>query len=111
MNTKAMNTNKSHTITVTDNRDASRFEAHDDKTLAGFADYIRTEKLVAFVHTDVDPSYEGRGVGSQLARAGMESVRADQIQALAVCPFISAWLSRHPEYADLNYRSASRVTD
>ena len=111
MNTKAINTDESRAIVVTDNRDASRFEAYDDKKLAGFADYIRTEQLVAFVHTEVDPSYEGQGVGAKLARAGMESVRADHLQALPVCPFISGWLSRHPEFADLSYRSASRVTD
>ncbi|MCX6464207.1 MAG: GNAT family N-acetyltransferase [Pseudonocardiales bacterium] len=98
-------------ITVTENRAANRFEARDGETLAGFADYLRTAELVAFVHTEVDPAFEGRGVGSLLARAGIESVRADGLRVLAVCPFIAGWLSRHPQYADLEYRAVSTVTD
>lgn len=98
-------------ITVTDNRTASRFEARDGETLAGFAAYIRAPELVAFVHTEVDPAFEGRGVGSLLARAGVESVQADGLRVLAVCPFIAGWLVRHPQFAHLEYRSASRVTD
>ena len=64
-------------ITVTDNRSANRFEARDGETLAGFAAYLRTSTLVAFVHTEVDPAFEGRGVGSLLAREGIESVQAE----------------------------------
>lgn len=98
-------------ITVIENRAANRFETRDGETLAGFADYLRTAELVAFVHTEVDPAFEGRGVGSLLARAGIESVRADGLRVLAVCPFIAGWLSRHPQYADLEYRAVSTVTD
>lgn len=98
-------------ITVTDNRAATRFEARDGETLAGFADYLRTSELVAFVHTEVDPAFEGRGVGSLLARAGIEATQADGLRVLAVCPFIAGWLARHPHYADLEYRAASTVTD
>lgn len=98
-------------ITVTDNRAANRFEARDGETLAGFADYLRTPELVAFVHTEVDPAFEGRGVGSLLARTAVESVQADGLRVLAVCPFIAGWLVRHPRYAGLEYRAASTVTD
>ena len=98
-------------ITVTDNRSANRFEARDGETLAGFAAYLRTSTLVAFVHTEVDPAFEGRGVGSLLAREGIESVQAEGLQVLAVCPFIAGWLARHPQYAHLEYRAVSTVTD
>lgn len=98
-------------ITVTDNRTANRFEARDGDALAGFADYLRTPELVAFVHTEVDPAFEGRGVGSRLARAGIESVQAEGLRVLAVCPFIAGWLARHPQYAHLEHRAASTVTD
>lgn len=98
-------------IVVTDNRAANRFEARDGETLAGVAEYARTSQLVAFVHTEVDAAFEGKGVGSALAREGIASVRADGLRVLAVCPFIAGWLARHPEFADLEYRAASRVTD
>jgi predicted GNAT family acetyltransferase len=98
-------------ITVSDHRAANRFEAHEGETLAGFAAYTRTAELVAFLHTEVDPAFEGRGVGSALARHAIEAVQAEGLRVLAVCPFVSGWLARHPEFADLEYRSTSRVTD
>lgn len=98
-------------ITVTDNRAASRVEAHEGDALAGFATYVRTAELVAFVHTEVDPAFEGRGVGSLLARAGIDSAGEEGLRVLAVCPFIAGWMTRHPEYAHLEYRAASTVTD
>jgi hypothetical protein len=98
-------------ITVTDHRAANRFEARDGETLAGFADHLRTSELVAFVHTEVDPAFGGRGVGSLLARTGIESAQADGLRVLAVCPFIAGWLARHPQYAHLEYRAVSTVAD
>jgi uncharacterized protein len=78
---------------------------------AGRADYIRTGELVAFVHTEVSPEFEGMGVGSALARAAVELVQEAGLKLLPVCPFIAGWLDRHPEYDGLRYRAASRVTD
>jgi predicted GNAT family acetyltransferase len=98
-------------IVVTDNRSANRFEARDGETLAGFAQYARTSELLAFVHTEVDPAFEGRGVGSSLAREGIASAQAEGLRVLAVCPFVAGWLARHPELAHLEYRAASKVTD
>jgi hypothetical protein len=90
---------------------ANRFETHEGETLAGFATYTRTAELVAFLHTEVDPAFEGRGVGSELARGAIEAVQAEGLRVLAVCPFVSGWLARHPQYSHLEYRSSSRVTD
>ena len=94
-------------ITVTDNRTANRFEAREGETLAGFAAYLRTQELVAFVHTEVDPAFEGRGVGSLLAREGIESVQAEGLRVLAVCPFIAGWLVRQATSAEVVYEIAS----
>ena len=63
-------------------------------------------------HTEVDPAYEGQGVGGALARAAMDDVRARQVTALVICPFILSWIRRHREYTDLLYGAPpSRVTD
>ncbi|MFI6288373.1 GNAT family N-acetyltransferase [Streptomyces sp. NPDC051018] len=98
-------------IEISDSSSAHRYEARIDGQLAGFADYMRTKELIAFVHTEVDPSYEGRGVGSALARAALDAARTDGLKVLAVCPFISGWMARHPEYQDLAYQNSSRVND
>lgn len=58
------------TVKVIDVPGARRYEARmdGDSAVAGFAEYIRTTELIAFVHTEVAPEHEGKGVGSELVR-------------------------------------------
>ena len=89
---------------VTDNLAARRFEAHIDGRLAGFAEYQLTEDLVVFTHTEVDPAFEGQGVGSAIARYALDQLLAGGTRkALPVCPFIKGWIERHPEYLAVTY--------
>ncbi|HQF02512.1 MAG TPA: GNAT family N-acetyltransferase [Phycicoccus sp.] len=91
-------------IDVTDNKDQDRFEARLDGELAGFAEYKLTSDLIVFTHTEVDPAFEGKGVGSALARHALDDVRErGNLKVLATCPFIKAWIGKHPEYIELLY--------
>ncbi|MDX2705311.1 GNAT family N-acetyltransferase [Streptomyces sp. PA03-6a] len=96
---------------VTDTPGARRYEAHVGGRLAGFATYIRTPEMIAFLHTEVDPEFEGRGVGSALARHALDEAREHGQSVLAACPFIAGWIAHHPEYEDLEYRPRSTVSD
>ncbi|GAA2135245.1 GNAT family N-acetyltransferase [Kitasatospora kazusensis] len=98
-------------ITIQDATTGRRFEAWIDGELAGFAEYMRGEALVVYPHTVVEPAFEGRGVGGALARAALDDARARDLPVLATCPFIKAWMVKHPEYADLAYENRSRVAD
>ncbi len=62
-----------------------------------------------FLHTEIDSTYEGQGVGSLLARAALADVRASGRRAVAVCPFIAAYLKRHPEEADIVDRATPAI--
>lgn len=82
----------------------NRYEASLDDELAGFADYILTDGLVTFTHTEIDPKFEGRGVGSALVRSALDDVRnRGGLKVLPICPFVKAWMLKHPEYQDLLY--------
>ncbi|WP_182526767.1 GNAT family N-acetyltransferase [Nocardioides dongkuii] len=84
------------------NRDQQRYEAHVDGELAGFAEYVVDGDRVVFTHTEVDDRFEGQGVGSAIARAGLDDVRAqDGRSVVPRCEFIRGWIDKHPEYADL----------
>ncbi|AEW94529.1 MULTISPECIES: GNAT family N-acetyltransferase [Streptomycetaceae] len=96
---------------VTDVPAAHRFEARVGGDLAGFASYLRSAGLIAFVHTEVDPAYEGRGVGSALVRGGLDTARAAGLRVVPVCPFVASWIEGHPGYRELVYENRSRVTD
>jgi len=89
-------------VVVTDVPAETRFEARStDGQLLGVAVYVRERGAIVFTHTEVDESVEGRGVGSQLARGALDQVRAAGGSVVALCPFISAYIARHAEYADL----------
>ncbi len=57
--------------------------------------------MIAFNHTEVDDEFEGRGLGSQLAQAALDAARDEGLDVLPFCPFIKAWIGKHPEYLDL----------
>jgi predicted GNAT family acetyltransferase len=89
-------------VATSHNPEASRYEAHIDGELAGFAEYELTDQLVIFTHTQVEDAYEGHGVGSTLARFALDDVRASGTRkVLPLCPFIKDWIEKHPDYADL----------
>ena len=88
-------------VDVRDNPSEHRFEIHDDGKLAGFARYVRRPGRIFFVHTEIDPAFEGRGLGSQLASAALDATRATGERIVPLCPFIASYVERHPEYADL----------
>jgi predicted GNAT family acetyltransferase len=93
-------------IQVRDAPDSRRYEAWVDGHLAGFAEYQQTPDLIVFTHTEVDSGYEGRGVGSQLVRWALEDVRdRGTHRVLPLCPFVSSWIGRNPEFTDVVYRS------
>lgn len=100
-------------VDVRDVPESKRYEARVEgqSEIAGVAEYLRTAELIAFVHTEVPPKYEGRGVGAALARAALDEARAANLRVLAICPFFAGWIARHPDYRDLVYQSRSKVTD
>ena len=88
-------------VVITDNRASGRFEALVGGALAGYAEYRDRPGHRVLTHTVVDPAFEGQGVGSALARNAVDRARADGVGIVPACPFVHAWIDRHPEYADL----------
>lgn len=86
---------------VTDNADRSRFEIAVDGRRAGFAAYRRHDDVLDFTHTEIDDEFEGRGLGSRLIRAALDQVRDRGEHILPHCPFVAAFVEKHPEYVEL----------
>jgi predicted GNAT family acetyltransferase len=53
------------------------------------------------VHTEIEPSLEGQGVGSRLVAGALADIRSRGLELVPVCPFVLAYLKRHPEFDDL----------
>ncbi|MBQ0906549.1 GNAT family N-acetyltransferase [Micromonospora sp. U21] len=97
-------------FTVTDAPTRERFEARDEAgVVAGVVTYQLTGSIIVYTHTEVDPEFEGKGVGSTLARAVMDDARARGRTVVPLCPFLSEWLVKHPQYEDIVARSTRKV--
>lgn len=86
---------------ISNNAEAGRYEISLDGKPAGFAEYRLRDNRVIFTHTEVDSAFEGHGLGSSLARGALDDVRGRGLRAVPLCPFIAAYIERHPEYQDL----------
>jgi uncharacterized protein len=86
---------------VVDVPEASRYELRLGGRLVGLAAYRRRGNRIAFTHTEVDESSEGRGLGSRLAAAALEDARRQGLEVVPLCPFIAHYIERRPEYEDL----------
>jgi uncharacterized protein len=97
-------------FSVIDAPERERFEARDESgSLAGVLTYQLTGTIVVYTHTEVDPAFEGQGVGSLLARTAMDDARDRARTVVPLCPFLTSWLEKHPEYEKLLARSTKKI--
>lgn len=91
-------------VTVQRQPDQSRFYAEVDGW-EGELVYQQNGDVITFLHTLVADELEGQGVGSSLARAGLDYARQQGLTVVPSCPFVRGYIDRHQEYADLVRRS------
>lgn len=83
---------------VKDNRHRRQFELNLDGKLSIVAYQPVDDETLALTHTEVDPSLEGQGVGSHLVRGVLDYVEQNNLKIVPLCPFVSTYLKRHPEW-------------
>ncbi|SBT38029.1 GNAT family N-acetyltransferase [Micromonospora auratinigra] len=86
---------------VEENPAEHRFEILVDDALAGFTAYLPRGEVLVFTHTEVDDRFQGRGVGAALIQGTLDQIRARGGRVVPRCPFMAAFIERHPDYADL----------
>jgi uncharacterized protein len=85
---------------VTRNDARHRFETTADGYTAVLV-YREGDGQVTLIHTEVPPELRGRGIADALARAALDDARRRQLLVRPLCPFVQAFMKRHPAYADL----------
>ncbi len=80
---------------VNDNRGTSQFELAVDGQTAVLR-YERTPAALVLVHTEVPSSLRGRHLADALATAAIDAAHTEGLQMVAVCPFVKAYLQKHP---------------
>ncbi|HET6511304.1 MAG TPA: GNAT family N-acetyltransferase [Candidatus Kapabacteria bacterium] len=87
-------------VEVVDNPERHRFEARVDGILSQVGYRINGNEIT-FTHTEVPESLSGRGIANQLAQTALNFARDNRMKVVPLCPFIAAYIKRHPEYQAL----------
>jgi predicted GNAT family acetyltransferase len=87
--------------TVRDNETAHRYELEHEGKLVGELVYRANAEVVTLIHTEIASGFEGRGLGEQLVAGALDDIRARGLRIVPFCPFVAAYLQRHPEYERL----------
>jgi predicted GNAT family acetyltransferase len=85
---------------VRNNAALNRFELDIEGGMA-VAYYRAAPGRITITHTEVPTALRGRGIGSVLVRGTLELARGQGLKVVSRCPFVSAYLGKHPEFNDL----------
>lgn len=91
-------------VQVTMNTDKHRFEVNLDGEVA-FAEYSMVDHGMILPHTVVPEAFEGKGVASALAKGALGYAREHDLKVIPTCPFMSAYIKKHPEWHDIVHDS------
>jgi hypothetical protein len=94
-------------LEITNNEAEQRWETTVDE-LRSLIQYRLAGDRITYQHTEVPDVLEGRGIASAMARAALEDARAKNLTVVPLCPFVSGYIRRHPEYlplVDPSYRA------
>ena len=82
---------------------AHRYEIRVGDELAGFTIAEPTDDagVILFPHTEIAAAFEGKGLASVLVQGALDDIRERELRIRVTCPYILAWLPKHPEYEDL----------
>jgi uncharacterized protein len=85
---------------ILNNKAKQRYELAVDGHIAATY-YSIADGVITFIHTEVPPELGGKGIATKLIRGALDQVRADGLKVIAQCPFVKAFIEKHPDYQDL----------
>jgi len=89
-------------ITVAHHPEEQRYELLVGGEPAGEIVYRdRGGNVLAFLHTEVYPHLQRKGLGTALVAGALDDARSRGLHVVPICPFVDAYVRRHPEYGDL----------
>lgn len=81
--------------TVTRNAETSRYEIRVGDVIAGFAEYKERPGEILFVHTELDPAFQGRGLAPVLAGQALADAVGSGATIVPYCPYIARHVKRN----------------
>lgn len=75
-------------------------DRESDGAVIGEESYVDVGDERVLFHTSVSDEYGGQGLASRLVSEVVDDLVAHGMTIVPVCPYVKAWLPKHPEYAD-----------
>lgn len=88
-------------VEIFNDGDAHAYVVTVDGQRVGKAEYLIRDGRQVFFHTEVDEDRSGSGLASRLVRHALDDVRSRKGRIVPLCPYVSAYIRRHPEYEEL----------
>ncbi len=63
--------------------------------------YVKTTGRIILEHTEGPQPMEGQGIAGRLAHHALGDARSEGLRVVPTCPYVRAYLTKHPEYVDL----------
>lgn len=98
-------------LEVKNNTQRKRFEVELAEYDRGYIEYRKVDDKYTLVHTEVPQKYAGKGIGDKLARGALALIQAEGATITVTCPYLTKWLTRHPDYDSLMARKPNQDTD
>lgn len=64
-------------------------------------DYTLDGEVVSMNRVYVPPPVEGQGIAGAITRHALDYSREQGWKVKPRCPYVAAWIKRHPDYQDL----------
>ncbi len=87
--------------TVREVADQHRYVIELDGAQVALLDYQLDDAQIALLHAETDPAHTGNGFAGQLTRRALDDARERGLAVLPLCPYVSGWIAKHPDYVDL----------
>ncbi len=85
-----------HTAAVVTPGD-DRFTISLDGRQVGLVDFHDRDGVRVFTHTEIDPAFGGRGLGTQLVAETVAATRAAGLSIESYCSMVTQYIAKNPE--------------
>lgn len=72
----------------------------NDKKIAELT-YSLEDNVMTIDHTGVNPSHEGKGIGTKITKHAVQFARENDRKLNPLCPFAEVLFDQHEEWSDL----------
>ena len=72
------------------------FDLFYDAEKAGFLEYNKNkEGILEITHTEVDPEFGGKGLGTELVKAAVAEAQKNNLKIISLCPYAKKVIEKH----------------